>query len=393
MSGFRRFDLFESSLCKSVASPFVLTPFGAEEDLDFALDLLGPNPYPTLLDLSLQCPFDPLETFADLVQIERSAHYSSFKILQERTEAELFLRGLCDRVSALELGFDRALRAPPPPAAVDRKYKWTTEVKGPKEDGVDRKYKWVATNKGGVEKDFRFTAEIKGKGKNSPVSRTYTFQASATPSGKIKIDGPKKTKKESSKSAPAARVVEIEEPTDKGTLAIRQAFARRINNKGKRRELIPQDAALIIQMSFRAHLVRRSQALRGLRDLAVAKARLKEIRTLFTNFSYRRRIAVDAEERQRFSEKIIVLLLTVDAIEGSDYMVRAAKWSMVNELEATLEVVDPQPSGKLGSLKRRKFNLPVNAPLQKELAEGVAEVVRMLEQDEHGNNGLPDFTV
>ncbi|CAH1425221.1 unnamed protein product [Lactuca virosa] len=34
---------------------------------------------------------------------------------------------------------------------------------------------------------------------------------------------------------------------------------------------------------------------------------------------------VDAEERQKFSEKVIVLLLIVDAIEGADIMVRAAK--------------------------------------------------------------------
>lgn len=72
---------------------------------------------------------------------------------------------------------------------------------------------------------------------------------------------------------------------------------------------------MIIQMSFRAHLVRRSQMLRGLRELAIAKAKLKELRVFFSNFSYRRRIAADAEERQRFSEKIIVLLLTVDAIQ------------------------------------------------------------------------------
>ena len=32
----------------------------------------------------------------------------------------------------------------------------------------------------------------------------------------------------------------------------------------------------------------------------------------------------DAEERQRFSEKVFVLLLTVDAIEGADLMVRVA---------------------------------------------------------------------
>lgn len=77
----------------------------------------------------------------------------------------------------------------------------------------------------------------------------------------------------------------------------------------------PQDAALLIQMSFRSYLVRRSQVLCGLRDLAIAKAKLKEIRALFSNFTYRHRIECDAEERQRFSEKIVVLLLTVDSIE------------------------------------------------------------------------------
>lgn len=85
-------------------------------------------------------------------------------------------------------------------------------------------------------------------------------------------------------------------------------------NKGKKKELSPLDAALLIQKNFRAYLVRRSQTLRGLRDLAVAKAKLKELRSLFNSFSYRRRLTVDAEERQRFSEKIIVLILTVEGI-------------------------------------------------------------------------------
>lgn len=96
-----------------------------------------------------------------------------------------------------------------------------------------------------------------------------------------------------------------------------KAFARRSHTqeKGKKKELSSQDAAMLIQMSYRNHLVWRSQVLHGLRDLAVAKAKLKEIRALFNNFSYRQRIAIDAEERQRFSERIIVLLLTLDAIE------------------------------------------------------------------------------
>ena len=93
----------------------------------------------------------------------------------------------------------------------------------------------------------------------------------------------------------------------------RKAFERS-HAKGKKKELSPQDAALLIQMSYRAHLAHRSQVLRCLRDLAVAKAKLKEIRS-FYNITYRRRIAHDSQERQRFAEKIIVLLLTVDALE------------------------------------------------------------------------------
>lgn len=100
---------------------------------------------------------------------------------------------------------------------------------------------------------------------------------------------------------------------------ILKAFARRAGVvkrcRGKEKELSPQDAALMIQLNFRAYLIRRSKALRALRDLAVAKTKLKEIRALFNNFSYRSRVAQDAGERQRFSEKIIVLLLTVDSIE------------------------------------------------------------------------------
>ncbi len=98
-----------------------------------------------------------------------------------------------------------------------------------------------------------------------------------------------------------------------------KAFAKRAGivekSRGKKKELSPQDAALMIQMNFRAYLIHRSKALRALRDLAVAKTKLKELRSLFNNFSYRRRVAQDAVERQRFTEKIIVLLLTADAIE------------------------------------------------------------------------------
>ena len=63
-------------------------------------------------------------------------------------------------------------------------------------------------------------------------------------------------------------------------------------------------------------------------------------------------------------------------------MVRAAKRSMVDELEAMLDVVDPQPPGKLLSMKRRTFDMP-DGVIQKEIAEGVAQVVRMINEEEN----------
>lgn len=290
----------------------------------------------------------------------------------------------------------------------DRKYTWTAEVND--KHGLDRKYKWTAEIKGGekkkekkekekkdsikgggVEKKYRWSAEIKDKREESPVSRRYVFEVS-TGDGSEGSESEKKEKEKVKKKecdnggGPRARVVEIEEPSDNhGAFVLRQAFAKRGRGaekwKGKRKELSPQDAAMMIQVSFRAYLIRRSQALRALRELAVAKAKLKELRALFNNFSYRRRLSHDAEERQRFSEKIIVLLLTVDAIEGADHMVRAAKRSIIDELEAMLDVVDPQPSGgKSLSMRRRTFDMP-DGVIQKELAAGVAEVVHMLDQE------------
>lgn len=65
-------------------------------------------------------------------------------------------------------------------------------------------------------------------------------------------------------------------------------------------------------------------------------------------------------------------------------MVRASKKSILDELEAMLDVVDPRPSGKSLkslSMKRRTFDVP-DGVIQKEIAEGVTQIVRMLEEEE-----------
>ncbi|TKW19183.1 hypothetical protein SEVIR_4G003800v4 [Setaria viridis] len=328
------------------------------------------------------------------------------------------LRDLTDRVAALELAV--AARRPEPttrkctyvteaggrkvkwtsiekPRAGDRTLKWEAEIKSPNDDGFDRKWKWEA--KGGSSRKIKWGAAVKGKGSLQPWSQAYTweedFAASDTSDeedekkadrNKTKIADKHKKNKEGkvvnkAKKCPVAtvKIEEIPDDNDAGCVAIRKAFAKG-NGKGKKKELSPEDAALLIQMNYRAHLAHRSQVLRCLRDLAVAKAKLKEIRSLFYNISYRRRIAHDHEERQRFSEKIIVLLITVDALEGPDYMVRTAKKSMLEELEAMLEVVDPQSPGKRRSLSRRKFDLPEGGAVSGEKADGVNKAVRIINE-------------
>lgn len=69
-------------------------------------------------------------------------------------------------------------------------------------------------------------------------------------------------------------------------------------------------------------------------------------------------------------------------LQGPDYMVRVAKKSMLEELEAMLEVVDPQPQGSKFNLMRRcRFDLP-EGPISDEMHSGVSNVVRIVEKEE-----------
>ncbi|XP_076895369.1 uncharacterized protein LOC143547976 [Bidens hawaiensis] len=386
MSRFSKLDVIDYLLTDSYPSPYTapLTPtfFPFESITTTELDLALSFP-----SLDLVSPFDDVITRKIITTTRRLRPTTATRLEQ------LYLKSLADRVSALELGFGDVLEQQENKKKVqaDRKYTWTAEINSGEKDGVDRKYKLTTEIKGGKKKETsrKWTAEIKRKGDDV---RKYTFTASTANANAAAVeedvseekkDKNKKDRDKKKKKENGPRIVEIQGEPDHGAILLKQAFAKRVEkNKGKKKELFPRDAAMLIQLTFRAYLIRRSQALRALRELAIAKGKLKELRALFNNFSYRRRVACDAEEKQRFSEKIIVLLLTVDAIEGADILVRAAKRSMVDELEAMLDVVDPQPGGgKSLSLKRRTFDMP-DGVIQREVAEGVAQVVRLIEQEE-----------
>jgi len=61
--------------------------------------------------------------------------------------------------------------------------------------------------------------------------------------------------------------------------------------------------------------------------------------------------------------------------QGVDHMVKAAKKSMVHELEAMLDWLDPQRSLQ----KRRTFDMPTGG-IQKGIAAGVAKLVELVDQ-------------
>lgn len=306
-----------------------------------------------------------------------------------------FVHDLADRMTLMEMNVEKLMekkakkdtkheKAKALPCACTVKKSFRKEWKG--ENGVKAKlsYKYEESKKkltdpitiiipGAREGEFKTIRAVK-----------YTVINGTKPSdAKIKVipleDG------EGSSSSSSSSQTDDDEASKKiqGVFAKRRAAAAaQLGWKGKKKDLSPQDAAVIIQTCFREYMVRRSQNLRSLRDLAVAKAKLKELRSLFSNYAYRRHLCRDAEEKQRFSEKTIVLLLTVDSIEGSNHLVRESRRSMIQELESMLDAVDPQsPNKGAAGSNRRKFDLPEPAPPQKEMEAEVAQVVNVVEEN------------
>ncbi|KAI7750038.1 hypothetical protein M8C21_024012 [Ambrosia artemisiifolia] len=161
---------------------------------------------------------------------------------------------------------------------------------------------------------------------------------------------------------------------------VTQVFAKNVENNKRKEYFSPKAAAMMIQKTFSAYLLRKSQALRALRELAIVQRMLKEFATLFHLLHFHRGAAHDKENRLKFSEKFIVMLLAIDAIEGATIEVRATKRKMVYKLEAILNIMHPQPGcGKSQSLKRRKFDIQ-DGVIQNNVAEGATKVVRMRRQ-------------
>lgn len=187
---------------------------------DYALDLLDFLPPPPVLIN------DELDTVTDLIQIQRS----SFRT--RRVElGELHLQKLCDLVTKLELAFERLVSEEKgrKKKINERKFIWTAEIVTPEKDS---RFKWTAEKKG-LERSYKYTAEIKGKGgAYPPIERTYTVKVSNGDSSSSESEREEKIKKKKyqkvkkGKSVVSnAQMVDIEGPSDHGGIVLRQVRA------------------------------------------------------------------------------------------------------------------------------------------------------------------------
>ena len=226
-------------------SPFFPSFIHDDEDLAFPLGFPSPS------------PLDLFESVTDLVKIEKSPSSCKYQlVVRRRAEPEYPLQYLCDRVSELEIKFERLVGPKGRDSdrkykltkeikgSGERKYKWEAEIQGPPgrkykweaafEGPGERKYTWTTEVKGGKKdvvalkkakakaeamakmkkkKSYNWTTELKSERENGEMQHTYTIKASS--------GGEKKEKKEKKKEKP--RVVEIEEDEEEhGAILLRK---------------------------------------------------------------------------------------------------------------------------------------------------------------------------
>ncbi|XP_022938985.1 BAG family molecular chaperone regulator 8, chloroplastic-like [Cucurbita moschata] len=116
-----------------------------------------------------------------------------------------------------------------------------------------------------------------------------------------------------------------------------------------------QVAASTIQTHFRAFLVRRSRALRELKDLAIIKSRFESLQSSLSTELYFDRNAISLE--------IMDLLLHLDSIQGSDPMVKDSKKCIIRDLVQLWERID--------SFAVKRNRLPLKAMRNARLVQNV----------------------
>ncbi|KAL7608554.1 hypothetical protein Lser_V15G12965 [Lactuca serriola] len=129
--------------------------------------------------------------------------------------------------------------------------------------------------------------------------------------------------------------------------ALESSLRRRKQSPGS--SSLRNAAARTIQIHFRAFLVRRSVTLRHLKDLACIKSALNNLKASVSNKTH--------FDFHLLSRESMNLLIKLDAIQGSDPMIRDGKRSISRELIRFMEFIDEiSTESRVISVKNIRFS-------------------------------------
>ncbi|KAL3681730.1 hypothetical protein R1sor_024686 [Riccia sorocarpa] len=100
------------------------------------------------------------------------------------------------------------------------------------------------------------------------------------------------------------------------------------------------EAAAMIQASFRGFVVRQCQPLRKLRLIADIRLKLKKLEMRASDPTYIDKLCTDPMENRKMKEEIMALLLELDAIQGVLPAVRRIRKSVTRDVVQFQEIVD-----------------------------------------------------
>lgn len=124
----------------------------------------------------------------------------------------------------------------------------------------------------------------------------------------------------------------------------------------KSRKMSEEEAALIIQTAFRGYGVRKWEPLKKLKQIALVKHQVTEVRKRIEAFELSEDVGgIDKKQKLVIGETIMSLLLKLDTIQGLHPMIREIRKAVAKELVSLQE--------KLDSLATEKPGAPIANPM------------------------------
>ncbi|KAJ7556498.1 hypothetical protein O6H91_05G086000 [Diphasiastrum complanatum] len=154
----------------------------------------------------------------------------------------------------------------------------------------------------------------------------------------------------------------------------------------------PETAAVLIQSIYRGYVVRRSEPLKYLREIAKVRSKSKDLQAQVCKQEDFERICSNTKERLKLTEGIMALLLQLDVIQGVHPVVREFRKSAARELIQLQETVDnaiKQSNNQQGSLTANVEDVTT----VDHQTVGTCTVEKIASENEAGDVETPDQSI